>query len=180
MARVHVGHVARSHGLKGELKLSTFDHDAPSIREGIPLYLGKTESSAIPHPCTKVRHGNDALLVVLSDVTTREAADALKGLGVFVDEADLPDLDDGEHWAFQLKGALVKDESGAELGTIDDVTGGTAHDFLVVKTARGTHEVPLVEAFVVDIDDEARVVTLRTIPGLLGDDDDDDDGAEEA
>lgn len=170
MARVHVGHVARSHGLKGELKLSTFDHDAPSLREDIPLYLGKSDADAIPHPCTRVRHGNDGVLVVLSDVTTREAADALKGQNVYVDEADLPDLDEGEHWAFKLQGAEIVDESGKRLGTLEDVTAGTAHDLLVIRTEKGRYEVPLVEAFVVKIDEPARRITLRTIPGLLDDD----------
>ena len=110
--------------------------------------------------------------MVLTEVTTREAADALKGAMVFVDQADLPALKGGELWAFKVVGFNVVDEQGAPLGVVEDVTGGVAHDFLVIRTARGSHEVPLVEALVVKMDEAARTVTLRPIPGLLDDEED--------
>ena len=164
---MHVGKIAKAHSLHGELKLSTFDHDAPSIRVGVTLQIGNVLQDEITH----VRRQPDGLLVRLKSIHTRDQADLLVGQSVHVAAEELPSLKDGEVWAFSLKGARVVDEAGNELGVVEDVLNGTAHDLLAIKTPQGVFEVPLVQHFVRKLDAASQTVVIRPIPGLLENDD---------
>ena len=170
-ARIHVGRVARPHGLKGELKLSTFDHDAPSIRVGVGLILTLKDGTQRTENIEVVRHAPDGILVVLSGIRSREDADVVTGADIHVDTQQLPPLGRDEHWAFELVGCAVVDPNGKTLGTITAVDEGTAHALVRVKTPRGEErELPFVEPFVERVDTKARTVVLRPIPGMLDDD----------
>lgn len=168
-ARLHVGRVARPHGLAGQLKLSTFSHDAPSLEPGVPVQLCRDDGSvARATRLLRVQHTPDGILVVLEGVGDRTTAEACTGLQVCVEAANLPALEPGEFWVKQLNGFGVVDEHGETRGTVLRVEPGAAHDVLVVRTTQGLDcDVPWVDAFVLAVDPALRQVRLRTIPGLL-------------
>lgn len=172
---LHVGRVARAHGLKGELKLSTFDHEAPSIRVGASVRLELKDGAQKIEKIEIVRHAPDGILVVVGGIRSREAAEAAVGAQLYVDPAELPALKEDEHWAFELVGYAVEDPQGTRLGAVEDVDAGIAHALLQVRTTRGElRELPFVEALVERTDRARRALVVRPIPGLL------DDDAEEA
>ena len=177
-ATLHVGRITRAQGLKGQVRLSTFDHEAPSLRPGVCLWLrGADGTDRGCRVAQAVRRDPDAIVVTLEGVTDRTGAEALVGVEVHVDEADLPPLEDGEFWAYRLVGLAVTDEAGTALGTVEAVEPGAAHDLVSVRTPGGvTREVPLVDALVARVDMDARVVVIRPIPGLLDDGDDEPAG----
>ena len=68
---------------------------------------------------------------------------------------------------FQVVGLTVKTEDGRELGQIRSVIFSAAHPVYNVEGEDGEVMIPAVPEFVVSRDDEAGVVTIRPIPGLL-------------
>lgn len=172
---VHVGRVSRAQGLKGQLKLSTFDHDAPSIRPGVALLLVPPPSGTVRPSMTccvqEVRPASDGIVVRVDGVADRSSAEALRGWDVHVALADLPPLGEGEHWAFELVGCAVVDPDGNPLGEVVAINDGPAHALLVVRTPAGSErEIPVVTELVPAVDTVARRITVRPIPGLIDDD----------
>jgi 16S rRNA processing protein RimM len=67
-------------------------------------------------------------------------------------------------------GFSVKSEEGEELGEIDGIIRTPAHYVWSVRNGGREWLLPAIEPFVVSLDDRSRCVTVRLIPGLLGDD----------
>jgi 16S rRNA processing protein RimM len=87
--------------------------------------------------------------VRFSEVTTREAAEALKG--AYLEWVAGPDaeLGRGEYFWHEVIGAAVRGVDGTELGTVRDVyRSGGAEVFLVDGGPYGEFDVPAVRAFV--------------------------------
>jgi 16S rRNA processing protein RimM len=75
----------------------------------------------------------NGLLVRLSGVTTKEAADALKGVKLFVPRDRLPSLPDDEYYHADLIGLEVLDSGGGTLGRVKAVLNHGAGDILEVQ-----------------------------------------------
>jgi 16S rRNA processing protein RimM len=150
--------------------VSTFDHDAPSLRPGVSVHL-QTRESTETLAIESLRHAANGVLLRLAGIRSRIEAEARQGADVFVDEDALPHLGPGEVWAYRLAGCAVVDPEGRPLGVVECVTAGKAHDFLCVRTNARVFEVPLVQSLVLRLDDVGRTVTVRPVPGLLDDDD---------
>jgi len=90
------------------------------------------------------------LIVRFEGVTDRIGAEALRGTDLFGDQAEFPNLEDGEFWPADLIGLLAEDPSGEPLGSVVAIAYGP-QDRLVVETPDGLRaEVPFVADLVGD------------------------------
>ena len=99
-------------------------------------------------------------------VGTRTAAEGLRG-ALYIPADQKRELEEREYWADDLVGLKVKLVGGGEVGIAKEVLPGTAHDLLVVDTARGERLIPMVEAIVVDVDLDQRAIVVDPPEGLL-------------
>lgn len=167
-----VGRVVKAHGLRGEIKVAPETDDLGRLDAIKTLYLGRTPEAATAHAVEALRFQRTKrgplALVQLGGTGTREAADALRKLGVYAAEADLPPLEEGEVFIHDLIGLDVVGEDGAPLGTVKDVLQQPAHDvYIVARDGASDSLIPAVEAFVADLDLGARRLVIRPIEGLL-------------
>lgn len=84
----------------------------------------------------------------LAGVTTREAAEALRGANVYAADADLPPLEEGSYYYHELRGLPVLSAGGEQLGEVSDVVDAGHQDLLVVRHAGGEDFVPLQAPYV--------------------------------
>jgi 16S rRNA processing protein RimM len=85
---------------------------------------------------------------------------------VIVGREQLSPLEDGEFYACDLEGAKVL-LGGEEIGRVKSIQEYPTCDAIVVeREAKGTLEIPLVDAYVASVDTAAGVVELVTIDGL--------------
>ena len=169
-----VGRVIRAHGLSGDVLIQLFrprpiEADQLKYRKEQPVRtveLCFDDGREITMRLVGVRYASPASLVAnLEGVDTRESAEKLIGTFVDVDPREGPSFLDEADRVF---GALVVDaESGASVGTVEDIRDNGAQAVLVV----GHDEVliPWVDAFVEAVEerDGEPVVLIRPIPGLL-------------
>ncbi len=127
--RVCVGAIAGSFGVKGEVRLKSFCADPEAIGTYGPLSSedGKTEwELKISRP---IKNGYAARL---SNVRSKEAADALRGTRLYAPRERLPDLPDDEFYHADLIGLTVFDTGGVELGRIKAILNHGAGDLLEI------------------------------------------------
>lgn len=117
-----------------------------------------------------VQHlGSGEYCVEFDKVRDRDTAELLAGSHCLVSCSDLPEnFDDILHTnAEYLDGFLVIDRSLGEVGRIVDVREMPTQDLLIVEGASGEVMIPLVDEFVVEFDDDARMLTMDLPHGLI-------------
>lgn len=126
---VCVGAIAGSFGVRGEARLKSFCANPEDIAAYAPLTDAKGERRFSLQITRAVKGGYAARL---GGVTSKEDADALKGLRLYAPREQLPALPDDEFYHSDLLGLLVLDTGGEEIGkvrAVDDFGGG---DFLEI------------------------------------------------
>lgn len=161
--KILIGKIVNAVGLKGEVKVYNYS-DSPAVYEETPeIYVDDVLMQV-----RSVRMQKNMVVLGLVGIDDRNAAEKAKGSELFITEADLPELPEGEYYVRDLIGMEAVLEDGAHLGTVTNVIQNTAQDIFEVEMDEGKQVlVPKVPAFVLDIDLESNRVTLRLIEGML-------------
>jgi 16S rRNA processing protein RimM len=128
-AKVCVGAIAGAFGVRGEVRLKSYCAEPAAIADYGVL---TDEAGTRQFEVTLTGQISNGLSARLSGVRTKEEADALKGLRLFVDRDRLPETGDDEYYHADLIGLRVMDTGGAELGTVRAVLNHGASDLLEV------------------------------------------------
>ena len=156
------GEIGKPHGTAGEVYVIRVSDDPRRFEPGSRLLHSDGHEITVE----KSRNHRDRLLVKFEGSNTREDAEGLRGT-LFVDADDRRELDDGEYWAGDVIGCTVLLQDGTEVGAIQDVIPGAAHDLFSVHTANGNRLIPVVKELVVSVDVPARRVVIDPPEGLL-------------
>lgn len=141
---VGVGRVGRAHGLDGSFVVESPSDDPERLAPGARVYAGRE-----PVTVVAAKRAGGRLVVRLDRPVERGAALELPA-------EELPALEDGEFYAFQLVGAAVVDGEGRPAGRVADVAPGVANDVLELDSGLA---LPLVEDCVLEVDlDHGRIV----------------------
>jgi 16S rRNA processing protein RimM len=171
-AWVPLAEVMRPHGVRGEVRLRTFNRDSEVLLDAEDVLVRFPEGDEQEVSVDGARRANDAVLLKLHSVDDRDRADELRGALICVRRGTLPPLGDGEFYACDIEGArVVVPEGEGEprlLGRVVELRTYPSVDVLVVEATDGgaPWEVPVVDAFVQSVDARAGVVTLSTVEGL--------------
>ena len=80
---------------------------------------------------------------------------------------DVPDPEPDEFYWGEIEGFAVCDVSLGELGTLVDVFSTAAHDIFVVQGPYGEVLIPVVDAFLRNVDQEEGRITVDLPEGLV-------------
>jgi 16S rRNA processing protein RimM len=129
-----VGRVAGAFGVKGELRLTAYTDDPEALARYRDL-LRKDGSPALTLTGGRAQKG--ALIARAREVATREDAEALRGLELYVPRAALPAPDEDEFYLADLIGLAAVTPDGAPLGRIKSVQNFGAGDLLEIAPETG-------------------------------------------
>jgi 16S rRNA processing protein RimM len=165
-----VGRIVRPHGVRGELTVDVRTDD-PELRLAVGSILATEPAADGPLTVVRTRWHSGRLLVAFKGIEDRNGADALRGVLLLVDSADLEDVADPDEFRdHQLIGLTVVTLDGEHVGTVADVLH-SGQDLLVVtgsgKRAGAEIMIPFVAAIVPDVDLAAGEVRIDPPPGLL-------------
>ena len=163
MAKIKIGKIVNTVGLKGEVKVYNYS-DSIEIYETIESIYVEDRLTVIEN----VRAQKNMVILKLEGADDRNAAEALRGKELYITEDDLPELPEGQYYVRDLIGMSVTEEDGNLLGHVTDVLQNTAQDIFEVESENGKKLlIPKVDQFVLDIDAEKREITVRLIEGML-------------
>lgn len=148
---VLMGAILGAHGIKGEVKVKSFAAKPADIAEYGPLTDTKHKRS---FELSIVGAAKGVLIGRIAGITDRNAAEALKGVELFVDRERLPaPKDPEEYYLADLIGLAAFDGKDAKLGEIVSVDNYGAGDLLLVVPESGEgFVVPFAKAFVPVVD----------------------------
>ncbi|MBO6789932.1 MAG: 16S rRNA processing protein RimM [Dinoroseobacter sp.] len=163
---VCVGAIAGSFGVKGEVRLKSFCAEPAAIS----IYAPLSDESGNNYDVKITRTIKNGLAARLSGVSSKEAADALKGTRLFAPRDRLPELDDDEFYHADLLGMAVLDTGGTKLGSVKAVLNHGAGDLLEVNTGQGVVLLPFSLAVVPTVDLAGRRIVVDPPDGTFSDD----------
>ncbi len=125
-----VGQVAGAFGVRGELRITAHTDD--------PLSPLKGPDGAVALTIATARAVKGALIAKAREVETREQAEALRGLRLYIDRDALPDPeDDDEFYLADLVGLAALSPEGAAIGGVKSVHNFGAGDLLEIDPGTG-------------------------------------------
>jgi len=145
-----VGQVAGAFGVKGEVRVTAFTDDPMAlVRYG--RLSGEDGASVLTLESGRAQ-GN-AVIGRAREVATREAAQALRGLRLYVAREALAPTDEEEFYLADLIGLAVQAPDGAALGRVRTVSNFGAGDLLEIAPADGgpTWWAPFTKAVVPEV-----------------------------
>ncbi|MFC4560273.1 ribosome maturation factor RimM [Nocardiopsis mangrovi] len=165
--RLVVGRIGRAHGVRGDVAVDVRTDD-PAERFAAGARLLTDPDAAGPLTIKSVRTHSGRLLVRFASVADRDAAEALRGVTLLVDSADIPPVDDPDEFHdHELIGLRAVTSDGTDIGVVDDILHH-AQDVLVIKDTEGAEVlVPFVRELVPDVDTGAGRLVVAPPPGLL-------------
>src|SRR5690606_27100262 len=125
--QICVGTLGGAFGVQGEVRLKSFTADPAAIADYAPL---TNEDGSRSFDVVLTRSIPNGFSARLSGVVTKEGADALKGLRLFVPRDRLPSLPDDEVYHADLVNLAVFDTGGQPLGRVKSVQNHGAGDLL--------------------------------------------------
>ncbi len=164
-SRICVGAIAGAFGVRGEVRLKSFTAQPEDIASYSPLF---TEDGNRSFRVSLIGQAKNGFTARLSGVDTKEEADALRGVRLFVDRDILPGLPDDEFYHADLIGLEVFDTGGAWLGRVENVLNHGASDLLEIKPKTGdTVLLPFTKAAVPTVDLSAKRIIADPPEGLF-------------
>lgn len=133
--RICLGVVAGAHGVKGEAKVKTFTES----EDGVARYGAvESEKGDRRFTLTFIRVLKPGLALVRApEIETREDAQALAGMRLYVDRAALPPAADNEFYIEDLVGLRAFDLAGADLGRVAAIYNFGAGDVVELQGGAG-------------------------------------------
>ncbi len=123
-ARLQVGHIGKAHGLRGEVNVRLTTDRVERVAVGSCLSTGDIDLVV-----ASARVHQSGYIVAFDDVTTREAAEALRGLPLYADAIDDPQA----LWVHDLIGSRIEEIDGTPRGIVESVQENPASDLLVTS-----------------------------------------------
>lgn len=157
--RIILGYIAAAHGVRGDVLVRTYTEAPEDIASYGPL---ADEAGGRQFTLKIIRTTSKGVVARISGVTDRNAAEALKGVRLYVDREKLPTTADDEFYLADLIGLQAVASDGTLLGEVADVHNFGAGDILEIRLAgkRSTELLPFTRAFVPDVDLQAKRLTI--------------------
>ena len=145
-----VARIGAAHGVRGAVKLWTFTEDPLAVKHYGPL---TTKDGARQFEVTHVREAKDHLVATLKGIATREDAERLNGIELYIARDKLPETDEDEYYHADLIGLAAVNAADEPLGRVVAIHNFGAGDIIEIAPAKGaTMLLPFTNAVVPTVD----------------------------
>ena len=159
-----MGRIVAPFGIKGWVRILPFGDDPQSWAD-MPRWWISRDDTAPPDAwqaveLTACKQHVSGLIASFREAPDRNAAEALKGCYVAAPREAMPDPGEETYYWDDLTGLAVINREGEALGEVAGLLSTGAHEVLRVVDGDTERLIPYVEAYVPEVDLEARRITV--------------------
>jgi 16S rRNA processing protein RimM len=167
-APICVARIGAAHGVRGAVKLWTFTADPLAVKRYGPL---ATKDGARRFEVTQAREAKGHLVATLKGVATREEAERLNGLELYIVRDKLPATDTDEYYHADLIGLAAVNAADEPIGRVIAIHNFGAGDIIEIAPPNGaTMLLPFTNAVVPTVDLASGRVVIELPAEIEGDD----------
>ena len=149
-AQVCVARIGAAHGVRGAVKVWTFTEDPFAVKRYGPL---STKDGTRQFEIASAREAKGHLVAQFKGIATRDEAERLNGIELYVPREKLPATDDDEYYHADLIGLVAVTTADEPLGRVVAIHNFGAGDILEIAPPGGaTMLLPFTNAVVPTVD----------------------------
>src|SRR6202140_4061680 len=169
--QICVARIGAAHGVRGAVKLWTFTEDPLAVKRYGPL---TSKDGTRQFEVATAREAKGHLVATLKGVATREDAERLNGIELYVAREKLPDTDQEEYSHADLIGLAAVTSANEPLGRVIAIHNFGAGDIIEIAPPHGaTMLLPFTNAVVPTVDLAGGRVVIELPAEVEGDTADD-------
>jgi 16S rRNA processing protein RimM len=162
--QICVARIGAAHGVRGAVKLWIFTEDPLAVLRYGPL---TTKDGAHHFTVAHAREAKDHLVATLQGVTTRDDAEKLNGVELYIARDKLPVTDDDEYYHADLIGLAAVTATDEPIGRVIAIHNFGAGDLIEIAPPDGpTMLLPFTNAVVPTVDIAGGRVVIE-LPGEI-------------
>jgi 16S rRNA processing protein RimM len=158
--RILIGKIATAHGVRGDVKVQYFLDDVDLLFTPQGLYTSETKPDKIILTYKNNLNGK-VLVCSVKGITDRNVAERLRGTSLYINESDMPELDENELYLRDIIGMGCATPEGKTLGSVISIQNFGASDLLEIQGTQGSFFIPFCEPYLVNVDKQTRTITLN-------------------
>jgi 16S rRNA processing protein RimM len=167
-AQICIARIGAAHGVRGAVKLWTFTEDPLAVKAYGPLV---TKDGARQFEVTHAREAKGHLVATLKGITTRDQAERLNGIELYIARDRLPATSEDEYYHADLIGLAAVTPADEPLGRVIAIHNFGAGDIIEIAPPHGaTMLLPFTNAVVPSIDLAGGRVVIELPKEIEGDD----------
>jgi 16S rRNA processing protein RimM len=167
-AQICIARIGAAHGVRGAVKLWTFTEDPLAVKAYGPLV---TKDGTRQFEVTHAREAKGHLVATLKGVTSRDEAERLNGLELYIAREKLPATGEDEYYHADLIGLAAVTPADEPLGRVIAIHNFGAGDIIEIAPPRGaTMLLPFTNAVVPSVDLAGGRVVIELPEEIEGDD----------
>jgi 16S rRNA processing protein RimM len=149
-AQICIARIGAPHGVRGAVKLWTFTEDPFAVQQYGPLL---TKDGARSFEVATAREAKGHLVATLKGIATREDAERLNGLELYVAREKLPATGEDEYYHADLIGLAAVNATGEPIGRVIAIHNFGAGDIVEIAPPHGSSLLlPFTNAVVPSVD----------------------------
>ncbi|MEA3151290.1 MAG: rRNA processing protein RimM, partial [Gammaproteobacteria bacterium] len=133
-APICVARIGAAHGVRGAVKLWPFTEDPLAVMDYGPL---TTKDGARQFEVTHARPAKDHLVATIKGVATREDAERLNGIELYIAREKLPATDEDEYYHADLIGLAAVNAANEPIGRVLAIHNFGAGDIIEIAPPSG-------------------------------------------
>lgn len=162
-----LGHIAKVHGLHGELVLA-LDVDYPEDYEELKHLFVEKNNRLIPFFLEHmVPQPSNRYLAKFEDYDHVDKVKDLVGSELYLPLKDLPELTDDQYYFHELVGCLIVDEKEGELGIVKVIYDLETQDLIGMEYQDKEVLIPIQDGIIQRVDKAEKKVFCRLPEGLI-------------
>jgi 16S rRNA processing protein RimM len=167
-AQICIARIGAAHGVRGAVKLWTFTEDPLAVKAYGPLV---TKDGARQFEVTSAREAKGHLVATLKGIATRDEAERLNGLELYIAREKLPATSEDEYYHADLIGLAAVTPANEPLGRVIAIHNFGAGDIIEIAPPHGaTMLLPFTNAVVPSVDLAGGRVVIELPKEIDGDD----------
>lgn len=165
--RLQVGVIASTHGVRGEVKVFPTTDDVRRFKKLKEVILDTGKENRILE-IEQVKFFKQFAILKFKGIDTLEEVEKYRRKSLYVTRENAVRLSRDEYFIADLIGIQVLDETGEELGELEDVIETGANDVYQIKMNDGRQLLlPAIRQCVLEVDVEAGFMRIHILEGLL-------------
>lgn len=162
-----LGHVAKSHGFKGDISIK-LDVDDPNRYSSMDACFVEINHQLSPFFFDQVTITNKGMAKVrIEDLNTPDAAKQLVGCKVYLPLAALPPLKGNQFYFHEVIGFDVIDRLAGNIGSIKDFMDQTSQTVMITIKDSKEILIPITSETIQKVDRKAKAIEITTPEGLI-------------
>lgn len=125
--KILVGKIVAPQGIRGEVRVQTYTQ-TPSDFKTLNVHSPKLKDDTF-HFVRQLNPTSSVIIAKIDGVNDRNSAELLRGIELFINRDELPELKDGEYYQADLIGMRVV-RDGITIGRVDNIQNYGAGDII--------------------------------------------------